>query len=100
MEAPDLDGETVAAVRELAKEFRMDLRDAFHVAGHGADFDRSALMEGLGEAITKLTTELRALRGEESDAEETPPEEPTPVEPAKPVPDDDVPPGGLLHTYA
>ncbi len=106
IEAGDLDRETVRSLKALTKDFRFALKDAFHGAGRGGDFDRSLILSGIGEAVTSLTEGLRALRGAEPEVEEipggaeTPEVAPAPVE--KPEVEETmfVSPGGLLETLA
>ncbi len=58
----DGDGTDAAAVRDLEAGFADSLRDAFHDAGRGHDFDRAALLSALGDAVGELTAGLASLR--------------------------------------
>jgi hypothetical protein len=75
--AENIDAQVVAEVKELAKNFRQNLRDTFHEAGRGNEFDPTAILPGISSAIFELTEGLRALRGSESP-------EPAPIAPTAP----------------
>ena len=99
-EAGDMDRETVTALRDLSKTFRADLQTMFHEAGRGNDFDRSAILSGIGDAVVSLTEGLSALRGADETTVETPEVAPAPNEPVKPEMIEFVEPGGLFQSYA
>lgn len=82
---PDMDPAVRDELRQIGKQFRDDLRAAFHDAGRGHDFDPSRLLSGVQEALLGLADRLGALIGEE----EVPPTELAP--PAETPPPADEP---------
>jgi hypothetical protein len=72
-EAEALDPDTSHRIKELEKDFRNQLRDTFLAAGRGHDFDPTAIISGLNEAVTSLTEGLRELNGHRMTTEASPP---------------------------
>jgi hypothetical protein len=101
-EAGDLDHETIAAMKDLTKDFRTSLKDSFLSAGKGHDFDHSAILSGVSDAIVGLTEGLRELRGAEDPETPTDPTivVPPPLIPEKDILPEESVPGGLLTVHA
>lgn len=70
----EADSEKIAAVKEAYRDFRSSLKDVFHDAGRGRDFDPASISDGVAEAMGSFTEALQEING-------TAPEEGTPVVP-------------------
>lgn len=80
--------------RDLSKDFRASLKDAFHAASEGGSFDHAALLTGVSEALTNLAEYLGSLN---PNPEALPGEE---VIAMPPVPDDGPTEGVVFSEYA
>ena len=83
---------SVAAYRDLLHDFRDGLREAFHAAGKGREFDHESLLAGVGDAMAGLHTGLQALHDLVEENQPVP-------DPTTPYALQDVPqPGGLVSS--
>jgi len=80
--------------RDLSKDFRASLKDAFHAAGEGGSFDHAVLLTGVSEALTNLAEYLGSLN---PDPVTQPGEE---VIAMPTVPEEDAPAGVVFSEYA
>lgn len=84
----EADSEKIAAVRGAYRDFRSSLKDVFHAAGRGRDFDPAGIPDGVAAAMRSFTEALQAINGtvpEEEPAVTVP--ETGRAEPVTPVPD-------------
>ena len=55
----ELDSQAKNDIRELERDFRTNLKDVYHAASDGSVVDASLLAEGVRDAITTLTDDLK-----------------------------------------
>jgi hypothetical protein len=102
------DDEKADAVKAAYGEFKDDIRGVFENVGRGPDFDRAAVVAGLGQAMADFTAALRALNGTEEEeapveaatVDETVPAVPAPADDGTKTPTPDLPAGTLLDVGA
>ena len=83
---------SVAAYRDLLHDFRDGLREAFHAAGKGREFEHERLLAGVDDAVAGLHTGLQALHDLVEENQPVP-------DPTSPYALQDVPqPGGLVSS--